>query len=165
MNIDIFDSILSWPDEAGVAHLPLRIKWFQSHYARLADEALARAGTTVARFVVLVTIDIHPGLSGVQLAELTFQKPQSLTDVTKALEKQQLIARSGSGHGRSITHHLTPAGRELVARSRGVMAELNRRIFQGLDRERIARLVDDFDLLARNLSALGADGAAQRPGG
>lgn len=154
LDVDTFRSILSWPDEAGVAHLPLRIKLFQGNYARLADEVLAEAGTTVARFVVLTTINAHPGLTGVQLAEMTFQKPQSLADLTRALEAQQLIQRRNSGHGRSITHHVTPAGHALVVVWRNALADLNRQVFKGFAPERIARLVDDIDQMSANLTKL-----------
>lgn len=162
MGIEIFDNILGWPDAAGVDHLPLRIRLFRNAYARAADDALAQIGTTVSRYVVLLMIETHPGLAGSRLAELTLQKPQSLSGITAALEKQSLIERR-LGHGRAITHHLTPAGHDLVKRSRTMLLELNQQVFQGFEPDRIKRLVSDIQELTDNLVSLANEAQVAAP--
>lgn len=152
-DVDVFNEYLNLPDEAGIEHLPLRIRLYRKAYAQVANDKLAEIGTTVARYRVLLMIYTHPGLSGVKLAQLSFQKPQSLADVTLALESQQLIERR-VGHGRAIKHYLTTAGEEQVIKSRKALLDLNHSIFENFDQERIKRLVNDLSDLTYNILQL-----------
>lgn len=98
----------------------------------------------------MVTMEIYPGSNGAQLAELTFQTPQSLAAVTAALERQGLIERR-TGHGRAFGHHLTDAGTKQLHETRTVLAEFHRRVFAGFDGRRLARFIADLDVLTSNL--------------
>lgn len=146
------DAVLAWPDVAGLAHTPLRIKFYQHSYSLIADEVLSSIGTTMARYVVLTAIDNSPGASGVQLAELTFQKPQSLADITSTLVKQGLIERR-SGLGRAFGHHLTDEGQAQLTHARSAVTALHRKIFATFDEERLERFLEDLDEITNNLTA------------
>lgn len=151
-----FESILASPDDSGVKHLPLRIRLYQQTYLRAADLVLTKVGTTISRYVVLAAMDVLPGLTGTKLAELTFQAPQSIMDITKRLESQGYIERR-PGRGRAITHHLTPSGGELLGRSRTVMNEFHKEIFDGFDTTHLDRLVRDFGVMTSNIPDVKAE--------
>lgn len=125
---DKFSPIFAMPDASGSQHLPLRIRLYQNTYLRTADEVLGSICTTVSRLVVLSPIEAESGLSGVRLADLTFQTPQSLSDITSPLLEAGLIERRNA-HGRTTTHHLTPAGQQQLAATRAAMDDLHRKIF------------------------------------
>ncbi|HWH25032.1 MAG TPA: MarR family winged helix-turn-helix transcriptional regulator [Pseudolysinimonas sp.] len=148
--MEILDVVLGWPDASGAAHAPLRIKYYQNMYTRSADEILSGVGTTMARYVVMTAIENSPGSSGVQLAELTFQRPQSVADVTGALESAGLIERR-PGRGRAFGHYLTEAGTAQLVESRAVVTDFHRTIFQGLDDKRLESFLADVELITRNL--------------
>ncbi|OZC83965.1 hypothetical protein CH254_24075 [Rhodococcus sp. 06-412-2C] len=143
-------SMLDRSDPSGFLHIPLRLRLLQNSYVRAADEALVGRGTTVAKYVVLATVSENPGIIGSHLAVLTFQKPQSLTGITGALEEAGLLVRQ-PGRGRGVKHVLTDAGADVVAGSRAALADLHSHMFADFDEDRIARFAGDLDALVLQL--------------
>lgn len=93
------------------------------------DRALADLGVTPPQFAVLTMIASYPGLSGADLARLTFLTPQTINVIVGNLEKAGAIEKSAHAlHGRILQLTATARGRALLGRCRarvmGVEKEL-----------------------------------------
>jgi DNA-binding MarR family transcriptional regulator len=76
------------------------------------ERALTDVGVTPPQFAVLTMIVSYPGLSGADLARLTFLTPQTINVIVRNLERAGLVAKTAHAeHGRIL---------QLVATSRGV---------------------------------------------
>ncbi len=141
--------------EKTVSMIPFQISRSALLYNRIADARLVREpGLSLARFIVLSTLDVEDGLSGTILAEFTGQRLQSLGTIATALEKDGLIERR-PGRGRERLHFLTPAGHTALARARQVLNPLiNDELLGGLDAQARERLDADLDALLSQLAAI-----------
>ncbi len=122
---------------------------------RIIDALLVREpGLSLARFVVLSTLDAEDGLSGTILAELTGQRLQSLGTIATALEDEGLIERR-PGHGRERLHFLTSAGRATYARARQVLHPfIDGEFLGGFDAEARDRISADLEAILARLSEI-----------
>jgi DNA-binding MarR family transcriptional regulator len=107
---------------------------------RALDAALAAVGTTLAQWDALRAISRTPGASARELAAATFQTEQAFGTLAGRLAAQRLVERR-PGHGRRIDHHLTPAGREVLAAGHQVADEVLGECFSPLDGEERAALL------------------------
>jgi DNA-binding MarR family transcriptional regulator len=83
------------------------------------ERDLAALDVTPPQFVVLTMIGAYPGLSGADLARLTFLTPQTVGVITRNLERAGAIVKARHPiHGRVLQWALTPKGRLLLAASR-----------------------------------------------
>lgn len=85
------------------------------------ERSLADIGVTPPQFVALTMLKAYPGISGADLARLTFLTPQTIGVIVGNLEKAGAITRQKHPtHGRALRWVLTPAGekRLTAARSR-----------------------------------------------
>jgi DNA-binding MarR family transcriptional regulator len=116
------------------------VKQVQYRHHRALDTALAGVGSTLAQWDALRAMANDPGASAHALAVATFQSDQSFGTLANRLAARDLIERR-PGHGRQITHHLTPAGERTVAAGRLVAAEVFKETFADLsDPERATLL-------------------------
>jgi DNA-binding MarR family transcriptional regulator len=97
---------------------------------RLAmDRALADLGVTPPQFAVLTMIVAYPGVSGADLARLTFLTPQTINVIVRNLERAGAVEKSAhGGHGRILQLHATPGGRALLKRCRARVATVDARL-------------------------------------
>jgi DNA-binding MarR family transcriptional regulator len=108
--------------------------------------AMARAlhdvDATAPQFMVLTMIAAYPGLSGADLAKLTFLTPQTINVIVRNLERDGAIAKTAHAtHGRILRLHATAKGHGWLKRSRAHVAEVEARL-DGLlrkDEEKIVR--------------------------
>ncbi|MFO1163014.1 MAG: MarR family transcriptional regulator [Reyranellaceae bacterium] len=106
------------------------------------DRALADMDVTVPQFAVLTMIAAYPGVSGADLARLTFLTPQTINVIVSNLEKAGAIERSAHAvHGRILQLSATPEGRALLKRCRSRVNALEDRIgaLISRDEERVVR--------------------------
>ncbi|MER7547482.1 MarR family winged helix-turn-helix transcriptional regulator [Spirillospora sp. NPDC127506] len=121
------------------------LKQAQYRQHRMLDSRLAEIGTTPAQWDALRAISRAPGSSARALAAETYQSEQAFGTLAGRLVAQHLIERR-RGRGRSIEHHLTPAGEKVLADGHAVADEVLTEFFAPLsDGERAALL----DLLLR----------------
>src|SRR4029079_14938693 len=89
------------------------------------DRVLADLAVTTPQFAVLTMIVAYPGLSGADLARLTFLTPQTINVIVGNLERDGAIEKSSHAtHGRILRLNATPKGRALLKRCRARVAEI-----------------------------------------
>ncbi|MGY4507192.1 DNA-binding MarR family transcriptional regulator [Bradyrhizobium sp. USDA 3650] len=94
----------------------------QAHAAvRLTMErSLADLGVTSPQFAVLTMLNAYPGLSGADVARLTFLTPQTVGVIIRNLERDGAIVMTPHPvHGRIQQWTLTPRGATLLKRVSG----------------------------------------------
>ncbi len=108
----------------------------QAHAAvRLTMErALADLGVTSPQFAVLTMLNAYPGLSGADVARLTFLTPQTVGVIIRNLERDGAIEMTPHPvHGRIQQWTLTPRGTTLLKACRERVIALEKRLARGLD--------------------------------
>jgi DNA-binding MarR family transcriptional regulator len=108
----------------------------QAHAAvRLTMErTLADLGVTSPQFAVLTMLNAYPGLSGADVARLTFLTPQTVGVIIRNLERDGAILMTPHPvHGRIQQWTLTPRGATLLKACRERVIELEKRLARNLD--------------------------------
>ncbi|WP_262048064.1 MarR family winged helix-turn-helix transcriptional regulator [Bradyrhizobium sp. Bra78] len=108
----------------------------QAHAAvRLTTErTLADLGVTSPQFAVLTMLNAYPGLSGADVARLTFLTPQTVGVIIRNLERDGAILMTPHPvHGRIQQWTLTPRGATLLKACRERVMVLEKRLVKGLD--------------------------------
>ncbi len=83
------------------------------------EKALADLEVTPPQFAVLTMIVAYPGVSGADLARLTFLTPQTINVIVRNLERMGAIEKAPHPvHGRILTLSPTAGGRALLKRCR-----------------------------------------------
>ena len=106
------------------------------------DGVLAELEVTTPQFAVLTMIAAYPGLSGADLARLTFLTPQTINVIVRNLERDGAIAKSAHAtHGRILRLQATAKGRTMLRRCRARVAEIEVAMAKplGRDEERTVR--------------------------
>ena len=83
------------------------------------ERSLADIGVTPPQFVALTMLKAYPGISGADLARLTFLTPQTVGVIVGNLGKAGAIAsRKHPTHGRALQWVLTAKGDKLLTAAR-----------------------------------------------
>ena len=107
------------------AHAAVRLKM---------ERTLADLGVTSPQFAVLTMLNAYPGLSGADVARLTFLTPQTVGVIIRNLERDGAIVMTPHPvHGRIQQWTLTPRGATLLKACRERVIELEKRLAGGLD--------------------------------
>jgi len=107
------------------AHAAVRLKM---------ERTLADLGVTSPQFAVLTMLNAYPGLSGADVARLTFLTPQTVGVIIRNLERDGAIVMTPHPvHGRIQQWTLTPRGSTLLRACRERVIGLEKRLANGLD--------------------------------
>jgi DNA-binding MarR family transcriptional regulator len=99
------------------------------------DKALLETGVTTPQFAVLTMIAAYPGISGAELARLTFLTPQTINVIVRNLVRAGAIAKSADpAHGRILKLDATDKGRTLLKRCRSRVQAVEARLARSLSR-------------------------------
>ncbi len=123
-------------------HLGYLLRQAQASVRGAMDRALSDLGVTSPQFAVLTMIVAYPGVSGAELARLTYLTPQTINVIVGNLERDGAIEKSAHAtHGRILRLHATVKGQALVKRCRARVAAIETGIADLLDKdeERIVR--------------------------
>lgn len=108
--------------------------------ARL-DDLVRDDGLTALQYTALTVLDRHPDLTSAQLARRSFVTAQTMAEMVSGLLSRELVERHRDEHDRRrLVLSLTPAGRALLARHGGAVAELEREMLAELDDVEAAQL-------------------------
>jgi len=122
----------------GIAYMVGRLDRALNRQFRNALEPL---GLTIGQYTALSVFCSSGGLSNAKLAERTMVSPQAANELIKGMEKSGWIVRKPDpNHGRIIQISLTKEGKRLLTRSNKVIAELERKMLQGLNSREIVTL-------------------------
>jgi DNA-binding MarR family transcriptional regulator len=114
------------------------------------DQALAGTGMTTPQFSVLTMIVAYPGVSGAELARLTFLTPQTINVIVRNLVRAGAIAKSADPeHGRILKLEATDKGRAQLKRCRTRVTAVETRLAKSLNKT-------DERAVRRWLAAVGA---------
>lgn len=98
------------------------------------ERALADLGVTPPQFAVLTMLNAYPGLSGADVARLTFLTPQTVGVIIRNLERDGAIRKTPHPvHGRVLQWTLTQRGTTLLGHARERVLGIERRLVTGLD--------------------------------
>ncbi|MFI2713744.1 MarR family winged helix-turn-helix transcriptional regulator [Micromonospora sp. NPDC018662] len=114
-----------------IQQLARAVKQVQYRQHRALEAGLTAVGTTLAQWDALRAVDRSPGASARELAAATFQTEQAFGALAGRLVTQGLVERR-AGPGRRIPHHLTPAGRRVLAAGHRVADEVLERCYADL---------------------------------
>ena len=106
------------------------------------ERTLADLGVTPPQFAVLTMLNAYHGLSGADVARLTFLTPQTINVIVRNLERMGAIAKTADAeHGRILRLMATTKGQALLKRCRGRVMEVEARLsgLVGRDEERVVR--------------------------
>ena len=106
------------------------------------EKALANLEVTPAQFAVLTMIVAYPGVSGADLARLTFLTPQTINVIVRNLVRAGAIEKSPHAeHGRILRLNPTTKGQALLKRCRSRVMDLETSLagLVGRGEERIIR--------------------------
>lgn len=118
------------------------------------DSVLREVGITAAQYAALGALESAPGLSGAELARRSFVTPQTMNAILVNLEAAGLVVRRAHPeHGRILRSFLTEAGQELVLSAHVMVADIERRMLEGLDRDDRRRLLEALRSCADALEA------------
>ncbi len=93
------------------------------------ERALADIEATPAQFAVLTMIVAYPGVSGAELARLTFLTPQTINVIVRNLVRGGAIEKTAHAvHGRVLRLTATAKGQALLKRCRARVQEVEGRI-------------------------------------
>ena len=121
---------------------------------RELDERLREHGLTVPQFTALSILDARGELSNAQLARRCYVTPQSMSDVTLALERDGLIRRVPDRANRRVLRTtLTAKGREALAACDAVVTEVEEGAFAHLPPVARGRLTREVVDAVHNLGA------------
>jgi DNA-binding MarR family transcriptional regulator len=105
------------------------------------EERVAKHGLTLSQYTALSILRVRSGLSNAQLARRGFVRPQSMMQVTSALEARRLIVRTpDASHGRVLKTAITPEGRRILAACDRAVTEMETEMLAGLDEQQVDQL-------------------------
>lgn len=134
--------------ETDLRDLGRAVKQAQWRHHRAIEKRLAPVGTTLAQWDGLRAIDLNPGSSGHDLAQITFMSDQAFGTLAARLIEQGLVSRA-PGQGRRIEYDLTPDGADLLAAAQAAVDELLAEFFGVLDEPERATLLSLLERVAR----------------
>jgi DNA-binding MarR family transcriptional regulator len=123
-------------------HLGYLLRQAHASVRGAMDRALAGLDLTAPQFTVLTMIAAYPGVSGADLARLTYLTPQTINVIVGNLERDGAIEKSAHAtHGRILRLHPTARGHALLKRCRSRIMAIEAEIagLLGKDEERIVR--------------------------
>lgn len=128
----------------------LRGVWELAHaLERLSKQMERNLGITAPQRLVLRCLGTYPGMTATQLSELLHLDPGTIsTHVRRLVQKRFVARRVDSTDRRRVQLALTPAGRELLARSRGTVEHAIERLWVEAGEDAVLRTKATLGLLA-----------------
>src|SRR5262252_9397941 len=121
--------------------------------SRAFDDALAQAGGSVPRWLVLISLKSQPIRNQRELAEAVGIREATLTHHLNSMDEEGLITRRRDPANRRVHQvELTEAGEAAFQRLRGAAAGFDERLRAGLSGDEVARLADLLSRLEANVT-------------
>jgi DNA-binding MarR family transcriptional regulator len=107
------------------------------------EQRLRGLGMAVAHYSLLISVHVHPGLTGAEVARRLNVTPQAVASLVDRLEgRGQLERRPHPRHRHVQELHLTDAGREALRVADAAVAEVEQTLIERLGPADTVRLKD-----------------------
>lgn len=121
----------------------------------LVEQRLKPYGMSRAQFGCLHKLDLHDGLVQTELAEMLEVQPIALVRIADQLAADGLIVRRPDPEDRRCNRlHITPKGRETIARMAGFRDQLGADVFKGIAKDDVDQLLTTLNTLHGNVKAI-----------
>ena len=135
------------------AHTPIGLNLARTarSVSRAFDDALAQAGGSVPRWLVLISLKTQPVRNQRELAEAVGIREATLTHHLNSMDEEGLITRRRDPANRRVhLVELTEAGEAAFQRMRGAATAFDQRLRSGLSGDDVAQLEALLGRLAAN---------------
>jgi len=136
------------------AHTPIGLNLARTarSVSRAFDDALAQAGGSVPRWLVLISLKSQPMRNQRELAEAVGIREATLTHHLNSMDEEGLITRRRDPANRRVhLVELTEAGEAAFQRMRGAATAFDQRLRSGLSGDDVAQLEALLGRLAANV--------------
>ena len=137
------------------AHTPIGLNLARTARSvnRAFDDALAQAGGSVPRWLVLISLKSRPVRNQRELAEAVGIREATLTHHLNSMDEDGLITRRRDPANRRVhLVELTEAGEAAFQRMRGAATAFDQRLRSGLSGDDVAQLEALLGRLAANVT-------------
>jgi MarR family transcriptional regulator, transcriptional regulator for hemolysin len=137
------------------AHTPIGLNLARTarSVSRAFDDALAQAGGSVPRWLVLISLKSQPMRNQRELAEAVGIREATLTHHLNSMDEEGLITRRRDPANRRVhLVELTEAGEAAFQRMRGAATAFDQRLRSGLSGDDVAQLETLLGRLAANVT-------------
>jgi len=137
------------------AHTPIGLNLARTArlVSRAFDDALAQAGGSVPRWLVLISLKTQPVRNQRELAEAVGIREATLTHHLNSMDEEGLITRRRDPANRRVhLVELTEAGEAAFQRMRGAATAFDQRLRSGLSGDDVAQLEALLGRLAANVT-------------
>ena len=137
------------------AHTPIGLNLARTarSVSRAFDDALAQAGGSVPRWLVLISLKTQPVRNQRELAEAVGIREATLTHHLNSMDEEGLITRRRDPANRRVhLVELTEAGEAAFRRMRGAATAFDQRLRSGLSGDDVAQLEALLGRLAANVT-------------
>ena len=137
------------------AHPPIGLNLARTarSVSRAFDDALAQAGGSVPRWLVLISLKTQPVRNQRELAEAVGIREATLTHHLNSMDEEGLITRRRDPANRRVhLVELTEAGEAAFQRMRGAATAFDQRLRSGLSGDDVAQLEALLGRLAANVT-------------
>jgi MarR family transcriptional regulator for hemolysin len=137
------------------AHTPIGLNLARTarSVSRAFDDALAQAGGSVPRWLVLISLKTQPVRNQRELAEAVGIREATLTHHLNSMDEEGLITRRRDPANRRVhLVELTEAGEAAFQRMRGAATAFDQRLRSGLSGDDVAQLEALLGRLAANVT-------------
>jgi MarR family transcriptional regulator for hemolysin len=137
------------------AHTPIGLNLARTakSVSRAFDDALAQAGGSVPRWLVLISLKSQPVRNQRELAEAVGIREATLTHHLNSMDEEGLITRRRDPANRRVhLVELTEAGEAAFQRMRGAATAFDQRLRSGLSGDDVAQLEALLGRLAANVT-------------
>jgi MarR family transcriptional regulator for hemolysin len=137
------------------AHTPIGLNLARTarSVSRAFDDALAQAGGSVPRWLVLISLKSRPVRNQRELAEAVGIREATLTHHLNSMDEEGLITRRRDPANRRVhLVELTEAGEAAFQRMRGAATAFDQRLRSGLSGDDVTQLEALLGRLAANVT-------------
>ena len=137
------------------AHTPIGLNLARTakSVSRAFDDALAQAGGSVPRWLVLISLKSQPVRNQRELAEAVGIREATLTHHLNSMDEEGLITRRRDPANRRVhLVELTEAGEAAFQRMRGAATAFDQRLRAGLSGDEVSQLEALLGRLAANVT-------------
>lgn len=107
---------------------------------------------TVDQWVVIDHLSQNSGISQIELGNITFKDPPTMTRILDLLVKKELVTRlSSSSDRRKFTINLTEKGKEVHKKANEIITEVRKQAWNNLNENDYDTLVKIMDTIYSNV--------------